>query len=101
MTTCPITTPAFYSRVKNLVSSHYESSKYALDESSTSLADPIIEALTPDDSVLIPHDTISQLIAHTSSWLDLVSADSIVADVSRQALNLEIAYAAFCGVSQI
>ena len=88
-------------RVKQLVSSHYEQSRYSLDEADGATADPIIEALTPNDSVLIPHGSISQLIAISSSWLDLASADSIIADVSRQAFNLEIAYAAFCGISQV
>ncbi len=44
---------------------------------------------------------MSQIIATTSSWIDLCSPDPLVADVSKQVLMLEIAYAAFCGISYV
>jgi protein arginine N-methyltransferase 5 len=53
------------------------------------------------DSPLIPHGGISQLLAATSPWIDLTSSDPVIADVSRQVFNLEIAYAAFCGVQNV
>lgn len=40
-------------------------------------------------------------MAVCSPWIDLCSPDPLIADVSRQILALEIAYAAFCGVSYV
>jgi type II protein arginine methyltransferase len=57
--------------------------------------------LTPADTSLVPSDFFAQLICITSPWIDLCSPDPVVADVSRQVLNLEIAYAAFCGVMHV
>lgn len=39
------------------------------------------------------------MVTVSSAWIDLCSPDPLIADVSRQVLALEIAYAAFCGVS--
>ena len=44
---------------------------------------------------------MSQIIAVTSSWTALCSPDPLVADISKQVLMLEIAYAAFCGISYV
>jgi protein arginine N-methyltransferase 5 len=55
--------------------------------------------LNPVDTPLTPDESISQVIGVTSSWIDLGSPDPIIADVSRQVLQLELAYAAFCGVT--
>jgi protein arginine N-methyltransferase 5 len=101
MMTCPITTPHFYSRVTELVSSYYQLDLYASHEPENGMADPVIPALGPEDSPLTPTDNISQLISLSSSWIDLASADPVIANVSRQAFNLEIAYASFCGISQV
>jgi protein arginine N-methyltransferase 5 len=99
MTTCPVTTSSFYEKVRLEVVSYYE--KERLRDTEHSPPTPVIEALRPEDSLLVPHDTIQQVIAVSSSWIDLASADYIIADISRQVFNLEIAYAAFCGSSQI
>lgn len=45
----------------------------------------------------MPDGTVSQLIAVSSSWIDLCSADPLIASISRQVLHMEIAYASFCG----
>jgi protein arginine N-methyltransferase 5 len=57
--------------------------------------------LRPMDSPLTPHESISQLLGVTSPWIDLASSDSIIANVSRQVFNLEVQYAAFCGIQHI
>lgn len=62
---------------------------------------PIIPPLTPVDTPLTPGDTISQIIAYSSPWIDLCSPDPLIANVSRQVLNIEIAYASFCGIGNM
>lgn len=59
----------------------------------------VVPPLGPDDSDLTPHEATNQLIGVTSPWIDLCSPDPLVADVSRQVFAIEIAYAAFCGIS--
>ncbi|KAK7905511.1 hypothetical protein LTR67_000234 [Exophiala xenobiotica] len=104
MVTTPITTPHFHSRVLSLLSSSLSqhASVAGEDITKTKNASPIVvPALTPTDTPLSPGDSISQIIGVTSSWVDLSSPDPIIADVSRQVLRLELAYAAFCGVSYV
>ncbi|KAI9703772.1 MAG: methyltransferase protein [Candelina mexicana] len=104
MLTTPITTPYFNSRVLSLLSSHLAQS---YNSSTSSLASPreqrlpIVPPLSPVDTTLTPSDTISQLVAVASPWIDICSPDPLVANVSQQVLNLEIAYAAFCGVGNV
>ena len=57
--------------------------------------------LSPVDTPLIPGESIGQLIAVTSSWIDLGSPDPLIADVSKQVLKLELDYAAFCGITYV
>ncbi|KIY01211.1 uncharacterized protein Z520_02763 [Fonsecaea multimorphosa CBS 102226] len=101
MVTSPITTPHFHSRVLTLLSSslalHSEE-----DITKTKSASPVlIPPLTPADTPLTPDESISQTIGITSSWIDLGSPDPIIADISRQVLQLEVAYAAFCGLTYV
>src|ERR1700712_4321410 len=99
MVTSPITTPHFHSRVLTLLYSSF-STHSEEDVTKTKNASPIvITPLNPVDTPLTPDDSINQLIGVTSSWIDLGSPDPIIADVSRQVLQLELAYAAFCGVT--
>ncbi|KAL2415509.1 Protein arginine N-methyltransferase skb1 [Exophiala dermatitidis] len=99
MLTSPITTPQFQSRVLALLSSTL-STHTEEDITKTKNASPVtIPSLTPADTPLTPDESISQLIGVTSSWIDLSSPDPIIADVSRQVLKLELAYAAFCGIT--
>ena len=99
MVTSPITTPHFHSRVLTLVSSSL-SSLPETDVTRTKNASPlVITPLNPADTPLTPEVSVSQLIGVTSSWIDLGSPDPIIADISRQVLQLELAYAAFCGVT--
>lgn len=96
MLTSPITNIHFHSRVLSLLSSYNQ----AVSGSSLQQAQPLplIPALENVDTPLTPSDTISQLLTFTSSWIDLGSPDPVIAYLSRQVFNLEIAYAAFCGV---
>lgn len=104
MLTSPITSPHFHSRVLSLISTHLselsqlESSDSA---SSNTIPSPIIPPLTPVDTPLTPGDTVSQLIAYASPWIDLCSPDPLVSNISRQVLNIEIAYASFCGIGNV
>ncbi|KAJ9602780.1 hypothetical protein H2200_012560 [Cladophialophora chaetospira] len=99
MVTSPITTPHFHSRVLTLLSSSL-SSHSGEDVTKTKNASPVnVTPLNPADTPLSPDESIGQLIGVTSPWVDLGSPDPIIADVSRQVLQLELAYAAFCGVT--
>lgn len=105
MLTSPITSPHFHSRVLTLISTYlselsiFESSDDAATKSSPPA--PIIPPLNPVDTPLTPGETVSQLIAYSSPWIDLCSLDPLISNISRQVLNIEIAYASFCGVGNI
>jgi len=105
MLTSPITSPHFHSRVLTLISSYlselsnFESSNDPATKSTPPA--PIIPPLTPVDTPLTPGETVSQLIAYSSLWIDLCSHDPLISNISRQVLNIEIAYASFCGVGNI
>lgn len=108
MLTTPITTSHFHTRVLTLLASHMSALADGVNSSitsSTSLARdlpaPLVSPLTPLDTNLTPNESISQLLAVTSPWIDLASPDPLVADLSRQVFNLEVAYAAFCGIGNI
>jgi protein arginine N-methyltransferase 5 len=53
------------------------------------------------DTSLTPDESTSQVVGITSSWIDICSPDPLIADVSRQVLMLEVAYAAFCGINYL
>ncbi|KAF2656608.1 arginine N-methyltransferas-like protein [Lophiostoma macrostomum CBS 122681] len=96
MLTTPITNSHFHARVLSLLSSYNQAvSEASLPPNAQPL--PLIPALEAVDTPLGPSDSISQVIAYTSPWIDLSSSDPVIAHLSRQVFNLEIAYAAFCG----
>ncbi|EGC47402.1 shk1 kinase-binding protein [Histoplasma capsulatum var. duboisii H88] len=103
--TTPITTPLFHSRVLTLLSTHLSDSRPPVLDATLTLGtshntSPVtVPPLSPEDTFLTPNESTSQLVGVTSPWIDLCSPDPLIADISRQVLNLEIAYAAFCGVS--
>ncbi|KAJ5246252.1 hypothetical protein N7468_001235 [Penicillium chermesinum] len=76
MLTAPITNQHFHSRVLGLLSSYLS-------------------------TLQSPDEATSQLVGITSSWIDLCSPDPLIADLSRQVLMLEVAYAAFCGIGYL
>ena len=105
MLTTPITTPYFHSRVLTLLSSHM--SQLSSHQSNGSLSGLptnshlLIPPLGPADTAITPNETISQLLAVASPWIDLCSPDPVIQHISQQVLSLEVAYAAFCGVGNI
>lgn len=62
---------------------------------------PLIAPLTAVDTWLRPDEILSQLLAVASPWIDLCSADPLIYNISRQILDLELAYAAFCGIGNV
>jgi type II protein arginine methyltransferase len=98
--TAPITNSHFQARVVELTRTHLAEVKAALDRGDAP-ADPIVPPLTPTDTSLFPSGVVSTYIAYTSPWIDLASSDPAIASISRQVLNLEVAYANFCGVRSV
>jgi protein arginine N-methyltransferase 5 len=107
MITSPITTPHFHSRVLALLSSSLAeagASRYdtnAGDSKLHSMKPLVIPPLSPVDTSLTPDESISQIVATSSTWTDLCSPDPFIAAVSADILKLEVAYAAFCGISYV
>lgn len=102
MLTFSITTPHFHSRVLSVLSAAFQNQPDVHNALHSSNGAPVIvDALTPADTKLTPDEAISSIIGLTSSWIDLGSPDPIIADISRQVFRLELAYAAFCGVSYV
>ncbi|POS76070.1 arginine N-methyltransferase skb1 [Diaporthe helianthi] len=103
--TAPITNEHFHQRVKELYRSHLTgleaSSLSAADKANPSLPGPTLPTLTNKDTSLVPSSYVLNVLAYSSPWIDLCSADPVIASISRQALNLEVAYANFCGVRSL
>lgn len=71
------------------------------DRKNPSLPDPIVPTLTDKDTSLGPSPHIGSVSAYSSPWIDLGSSDRLIASISRQVLNLEVAFASWCGVRSI
>ena len=99
MITTPITTQQFQSSVRAILSSYFAELNEALD--AVDVPVPLIPPLKPTDTTLLPTESLTHCIGVTSSWIDLASADPAISNVSRQILNLELAYATFCGISNV
>jgi protein arginine N-methyltransferase 5 len=99
MMTRPITSPGFQARVLNLVDEYMKAVSASSDANAVPF--PLVAPLTPEDTNLVPDEYISTMICCTSAWIDLASPDPVIAHVSRQVFNHEVAYAAFCGVNNI
>jgi hypothetical protein len=99
MLTAPISTPDFQSKVVAQVEEHLE--KLSQSEVPGNVPMPLISPFTPKDTKLTPDDSNSALIAVVSSWIDLGSLDPLIANISLQVFNLEMAYAAFCGIQHV
>ena len=99
MLTTPITNEHFHQRVLRLVSQYSDTlSQTASPDTAPS---PLVPPLSPRDTSLTPEDSNSALLGVTSPWIDLGSPNPLIARLSVQVLNLEIAYAAFCGIQNI
>ncbi|KAI1084652.1 Skb1 methyltransferase [Whalleya microplaca] len=98
-TTTPVTNEHFHGRIVKLL----EASQSELEQSNQpgSVLDPIVPPLTTEDTTLFPGTYTSGYIAYSSPWIDLCSPNHLVSSISRQVLNLEVAYANFCGVRSI
>lgn len=107
MMTVPITTQHFHSRILGLLSSYLSTLQSPVYDNIGTMATtqntrPLtVPPLSKSDSNLTPNDATSQLVGVTSSWIDLCSPDPLIADLSRQVLMLEVAYAAFCGIGYL
>lgn len=102
--TAPITNNHFHQRVKALYRSHLSHRNASLADKNRpnpSLPDPVVPTLTDTDTSLGPGPHIANVLAYSSPWLDLGASDPIIASISRQVLNLEVAFAAWCGVRSI
>lgn len=97
--TTPITTQHFQSRVLAVLNDHVK--ELSTPSSAESIPLPLLPPLTPQDSNLTPGESNSSLIAVTSSWIDTGSKDPLIAHISRHVFNIEVAYAAFCGISNV
>lgn len=86
----------YQSHVSALATSHSEK-----DRTNPSLPDPIVPTLTEKDTTLGPSAHIGNALAYSSPWIDLGSANPFIASISRQVLNLEVAFANWCGVRSI
>lgn len=103
--TAPITNKHFFQRVVDLYKDHLkEREQWAQERGLTptqqanpSLPGPVIPTLTDQDTSLFPSNYIGSLITYASPWIDLCSSDPFISSISRQVLNLEVAYANFCG----
>lgn len=96
MLTSPITNDHFHNRVLGILNSYTQS--FA---ESPAQPLPLIPALDNFDTPLGPTDIIGQLVTFASPWIDLSSPDPLIAHLSRQGFHLEIAFAAFCGVTNV
>ncbi|KOS21765.1 Protein arginine N-methyltransferase skb1 [Escovopsis weberi] len=103
--TTPITNGHFRSRVFKLVSDHLkalrEIGQEATSDLTPRLVDPILLPLTPEDTSVFPSAAVNTYTACISPWIDLCSTNPVIANISRQVLNLEINYASFCGIRSI
>lgn len=97
--TTPVTNEHFRKRVTELASKSID--ELEKSELSSCHPDPIVPPLTTEDTSLFPGATTGGLVAYSSAWIDLCSANPAVSSISRQVLNLEVAYANFCGVRTI
>ncbi|PYH96272.1 protein methyltransferase RmtC [Aspergillus ellipticus CBS 707.79] len=105
MLTVPITTSSFHSRVLNLLSSSSNAPPTPAASGTLmttyNIRPLVVPHLGPADTHLTPSDVMTQLVGVTSRWIDLCSPDPLIADISRQVLMREVAYAAFCGIGYL
>ena len=98
MLTTPITTPNFHARVLILHANHL---KDLSAQGGSNLPAPIVPALSAVDTPLGPGETVTQVLGVISPWIDLCSPDPLIHSISRQVLEMEVSYAAFCGLGNV
>lgn len=97
MVTVPITTPYFNLRVLNLLIECVSKSP----QQDSNSPQPLISALSELDTNLGPSDVLSQVLGVVAPWIDLCSPDPAVYQISCKVLQMEVAYAAFCGLGNL
>lgn len=97
--TSHIASSTFHDKIERLVSNHFSAVKNSDGASSIPL--PSVPAFTPEDTYITPDDGNISLVAIVSTWINPGSKDPVIRHVSRQVLSAELAYAAFCGISNI
>jgi len=60
-----------------------------------------IKGLTADEVNLAPGPHISGVISLVSPWIEIESTDPLIAHISKQVMDIELAYAAFCGLGHV
>ena len=95
----PITNAQFDTRVIAQLKRSYDA--VSQDNKSFTTPMPAISPLSPEDTTLTPNDSNMSFVAKVSPWIDLDSYDHVGFQVFRQVLNIEVAYAAFCGINNI
>jgi protein arginine N-methyltransferase 5 len=60
-----------------------------------------IEGLAADEVNIQPGQYIGNFIGFAAPWIELDSPDPLLAHVSKQVLDLELAYGAFCGLGHV
>ncbi|KAK3386979.1 methyltransferase-like protein [Podospora didyma] len=106
--TTPITNHHFFQRVVDLYKGYLiEREEWALGRltasqlANSSLPGPVVPTLTDKDTTYFPSNYVGSLVAYASPWIDLCSLNPHISSISRQVLNLEVAYANFCGARSI
>ncbi|KAL2149528.1 hypothetical protein VTH82DRAFT_8179 [Thermothelomyces myriococcoides] len=107
--TAPITNDHFYKRVVDLYRDYLQERERWTQQGELAVGDganpslpvPVVSTLTDEDTSVYPSNYIGSLALYSSPWIDLCSSDPHIASISRQVLNLEAAYANFCGARTI
>jgi len=107
--TAPVTNQHFHQKVVDLYKRHLQEREEWVEKrgltpaqrANQSLPGPVVPTLTNKDTSLFPNNYGASTVAYSSPWIDLCSPDPIVSSISRQVLNIEIAYANFCGARGI
>ncbi|KAK4040548.1 PRMT5 arginine-N-methyltransferase-domain-containing protein [Parachaetomium inaequale] len=107
--TAPITNQHFFNRVVDLHRDYLKEREQwaqqqgpaAGQQANPSLPAPVVPTLTDKDTSLFPGGYLGSLALYSSPWIDLCSPDPHISSISRQVLNLEAAYANFCGARTI
>ena len=96
--TVRITNNIFHSRVKDLFR---KDQPYSNLSHTAAASLPVVPALSPSDTHLGPGKIVPKLLGIVSPWIDLCSLDPIIYNVSRQVLQMEVSFAAFCGLNAL
>ncbi|KAK0706612.1 methyltransferase-like protein [Lasiosphaeria miniovina] len=104
--TSPITNRHFFERVVALYKAHLTekelwSRSHTTAKPNPSLPGPVVPTLTDEDTSYFPCSYVGSIVAYSSPWTDLCSSNPDISSISRQVLNIEVAYANFCGARSI